>query len=418
MVTAIVGGTVIDGTGRDPLHHGMVLIDQGSITAVGAADRVGVPRDARVFDVASRTVLPGFIDCHVHQTYRDHDIRRHLLNPPTYNLLRSTSILRATLEAGVTTCRDLGGADVGIRQAVDEGVIAGPRLLVAIVMISQTGGHGDSWVPAGVRVPKRPWLPDNIADGVGAVRRVAREILRSGADVVKISASGGITSTTDDYWQAQFSVEEIRAAVHEAEARGKSVAAHAEGLAGIKNALRAGVHSIEHGWFLDEECIELMVKQHTFWVPTLAMVPLAHRRRREDPSWAGRASPDEVRKDEEIYERQRQQIPLWKSAVERGVRVAMGTDQSARLLVGENLVELEFMVSCLGLSPMQAIVASTKTAAQCLERPGLGTLEAGQAADVVIVDGDPLDDIRVLQDPDRIRLVMKAGVVQKDSLEA
>jgi imidazolonepropionase-like amidohydrolase len=418
MVTAIVGGTVIDGTGRDPLHHGMVLIGQGSITAVGAADRVGVPRDARVFDVASRTVLPGFIDCHVHQTYRDHDIRRHLLNPPTYNLLRSTSILRATLEAGVTTCRDLGGADVGIRQAVDEGVIAGPRLLVAIVMISQTGGHGDSWVPAGVRVPKRPWLPDNIADGVGAVRRVAREILRSGADVVKISASGGITSTTDDYWQAQFSVEEIRAAVHEAEARGKSVAAHAEGLAGIKNALRAGVHSIEHGWFLDEECIELMVKQHTFWVPTLAMVPLAHRRRREDTSWAGRASPDEVRKDEEIYERQRQQIPLWKSAVERGVRVAMGTDQSARLLVGENLVELEFMVSCLGLSPMQAIVASTKTAAQCLERPGLGTLEAGQAADVVIVDGDPLDDIRVLQDPDRIRLVMKAGVVQKDSLEA
>jgi imidazolonepropionase-like amidohydrolase len=243
-------------------------------------------------------------------------------------------------------------------------------------------------------------------------------VLRAGADVVKISASGGITSATDDYWEGQFSVEEIRAAVYEAGARGKRVAAHAEGLAGIKNALRAGVHSIEHGWFLDEECIELMVEQRTFWVPTLAMVPLAHRRRREDPSWASRASPDEVRKDEEIYQRQQRQIPAWKGAVERGVRVAMGTDQSARLLVGENLVELEFMVSCLGFSPMQAIVASTGMAAECLERPELGTLQAGKVADLVVVDGDPLDDIRVLQDPERIRLVMKAGVVQKDCLEA
>ena len=148
------------------------------------------------------------------------------------------------------------------------------------------------------------------------------------------------------------------------------------------------------------------------------MVPLAHRRRCEDPSWAGRASPDEVRKDEEIYERQQRQIPAWKAAVERGVRVAMGTDQSARLLVGENLVELEFMVGCLGLSPMQAIVASTRTAAECLERPELGTLEAGKLADLVVVDGDPLDDIRVLQDPARIQVVMKAGVVQKELLEA
>jgi imidazolonepropionase-like amidohydrolase len=412
MVQAVVGARLIDGTGRDRLEHATVLVEGSRIRAVGPDAAVQIPRGAQVYDAAGRTLLPGFIDCHVHCTYRARDVRRHLLNPATYNVLRSTTILRETLECGVTTARDMGGADAGFRQAVAEGCVAGPRLLVSIAMLSQTGGHGDCWVPAGLRVPKRAWLPHAVADGVDGVRRAARELLMAGADFLKVCATGGITSVTDDVADPQFTVEEIQAAVYEAGARHKRVAAHAEGLAGIKNALRASVYSIEHGWFMDEECVDLMLAQSTWWVPTLALVPLSRERRRQDAAWNAAQLGEEGRKDEEIYQRQLAQVPLWKQAVGKGLRVAMGTDQSHRLLTGQNLVELRFMVQYLGMSPMQAIVAATGGAADCLERPDLGTLEPGKVADLVIVDGDPLDDVGVLADAKRIHLVMKAGIVQ------
>jgi len=418
MTRAIVGGRVIDGSGRDPIARGMVLIEGGRVVGVGPESALTLPREAEVLDAAGRTICPGFIDCHLHATYRAREVRRHLLNPPTYNILRSLPILRETLECGVTTARDMGGADPGFRQALEEGVIVGPRLLVSIVMVSQTGGHGDSWVPAGFRVPRRTWLPDNIADGVGEVRRLARRLLMAGADFLKLCATGGITSVTDDYDETQFTVEEMRAAVAEAAARKKRVAVHAEGLAGIRNALRAGVYSLEHGWFMDEECVDLMVKHGTWWVPTLALVPLSREHRVRDRAWDRAQLAAEDLKEEQIYQRQLRQIPLWKDAVTRGLKVAFGTDQSHRLMTGQNLVELEFMVKHLGMSPMQAIVAATKTAAECIERPELGTLEPGKVADVVAADGDPLEDIRVLGDPGRVHLVMKAGVALKNRLGA
>jgi imidazolonepropionase-like amidohydrolase len=410
IMQAIVGGRVIDGTGRDPIENAIVVVEEGRIRAVGPEAVVSIPRGAAVLDAAGRTVLPGFIDCHVHCTYRARDVRRHLLTPATYSVLRSTTILRETLECGITTARDMGGADAGFRQAVAEGIVAGPRLLISIAMLSQSGGHGDCWVPAGLRVPKRAWLPHAVADGVDGVRRVARELLMAGADFLKLCTTGGITSVTDDFAEPQFTVEEIQAAVYEASARRKRVAAHAEGLLGIKNALRAGVYSIEHGWFMDEECVDLMLAQGAWWVPTLALVPLARERRLRDAAWDGAQLGEEDRKEEEIYRRQLEQVPLWRHALRKGVRVAMGTDQSHRLLTGENLVELGFMVRHLGMSPMQAIVAATGRAADCLERPELGTLESGKVADAVIVDGDPLDDIGVLADAKRIHLVMKGGI--------
>src|SRR5262245_1375293 len=415
-VQALVGGRVIDGGGGDPIPHGVLVIEGARITAVGAEGALSVPRGATVIDVAGRTILPGFIDCHVHSTYRARDLRVHLLNPPTYNVLKSTEILRQTLECGVTTARDTGGADAGFRQAIEEGIVAGPRLLVAIAMISQTGGHGDCWVPAGLRLPKRTWLPDAVADGVDAIRRVARELLMAGADFLKVCTTGGITSLTDDFDEPQLTVAEVAAVVEEAAARKKCVAAHAEGVTGIKTALRAGVYSIEHGWFLDEECVELMLAQGTWWVPTLALVPLARQRRAQDRTWSAAQLGEEDRKDEAIYRRQLDQQALWRDACARGVRIAMGTDQSHRLLTGENLVELAFMVESLGMSPMQAIVAATSQAAECLERPEVGRLAPGKLADVVIADGDPLDDIRILGDPKRMPFVMKAGVAHKNHL--
>ena len=406
---AITGGTLIDGSGRDPVRNATLLIEGERIVAAGPAATVTLPQGAQVLDASGRTVLPGIIDCHVHGTYRARDMRAHLLNAPTYNVLRSTAVLRETLACGVTTARDMGGADAGFREAIAEGFIDGPRLLISIAMVSQTGGHGDAWVPAGLRVQKRAWLPSPVADGVDEVRRLVRQLLMAGADFIKICATGGITSVTDSWDEPQFTHDEIRVAVTEAATRRKTVAVHAEGVDGIRTALGAGIHSLEHGWFIDEQCVDVMLKTGTWWVPTLALVPLSLEHRMVNTAWDKQQLANEAVKEREIFERMQHQIPLWKDAVKRGVKVAFGTDQSHRLLVGENLVELRFMVDWLGMTPMQALVSATSRAAECIGLKDVGVLEAGRFADVLVVDGDPLADIRILEERARLKLVMKAG---------
>ena len=416
-IQAIVGGRIIDGTGVDPINNGAVVIEDGWIRAVGPADSITIPKGATVKDAAGRTVMPGIIDCHVHATYRARDMRQHLLNSPTYNVLKSTWILEETLACGVTTARDMGGADAGFREAIADGIITGPRLLVSIVMISQTGGHGDYWVPAGLRVPKRTWLPSPVADGPQEVQRLVRHLLMAGADFIKICTSGGITSVTDSWDEPQYTAEELRVAVTTAAAKDKRVAVHAEGLNGIQTALQAHVHSLEHGWFIDEECIDIMLKQGTWWVPTLALVPLSVERRKIDSTWSEQQLGDEATKDQEIHDAMEdRQRPIWQEAHRRGVNIAMGTDQSHRLLVGENMVELEYMQRFLGMSPMEVIVASTTRAADCIERPELGALLAGKRADILVVDGDPLDDLSVLQNRENLHMIMKDGGAYRDRL--
>ena len=406
---AITGGTLIDGSGRDPIRNATVLIEGERILAAGAASAVRLPKGTQVLDAGGRSVLPGIIDCHVHGTYRARDMRQHLLNAPTYNVLRSTAVLKETLACGVTTARDMGGADAGFREAIAEGYVDGPRLLISIAMVSQTGGHGDAWVPAGLRVQKRAWLPSPVADGVDEVRRLVRHILMAGADFIKICATGGITSVTDSWDEPQFTHDEIRVAVTEAATRRKTVAVHAEGVDGIRTALGAGIHSLEHGWFIDEQCVDSMLKQGTWWVPTLALVPLSLEHRKANTAWDKQQLANEAVKEQEIFERMQKQIPLWKDAVKRGVKVAFGTDQSHRLLVGENLVEFRFMVDWLGMTPMQALVCASSRAAECIGRGDVGVLEAGRYADVLVVDGDPLADIRILEERARLKLVMQAG---------
>jgi imidazolonepropionase-like amidohydrolase len=417
MTLAIVGGQLFDGSGSDPIRDGVVVIEGDRIAAAGPASTVAIPKAAKRIDAEGRMILPGIVDCHVHCTYRARDMRQHLLNTPTYNVLKSTEILRETLACGVTTARDCGGADAGFRAAIDEGAIEGPRLLISILMISQTGGHGDYWVPAGMRLPKRAWLPSPVADGVEGVRRITREVLMMGADFVKICATGGITSVTDHWNEPQFTAAEIAAAVTEAATKHRRVAVHAEGVGGIRNALAAGIYSLEHGWFLDEECVDTMIAQGTWWVPTLALVPLSVERRQRDKAWSAQQLGDEATKDAEIYALMQKQIPLWQDAVRRGIKVAMGTDQSHRLLVGENLVELEFMVRYLGMTPAEALVAATSTAAACLERSDIGLIAPGRLADILVVEGEPLDDITVLQREENIKLVMKGGKAFVDRLQ-
>lgn len=416
VTTAITGGQMVTGLSEEPIANGTVLIEGNCIRAAGPADKVALPRDAVIIDAAGHTVLPGLIDCHVHSTYRARDVRQHLLNTPSYNILRSTQILKETLACGITSAREMSGADAGFREAINDELIHGPRLQISILMISQTGGHGDYWVPAGMHVPKRAWLPSPVADGPDEMRKLVRHVLRAGADFVKVCTSGGITSVTDSPDEPQYTVEEIRVAVSEAANKGKPVAVHAEGMTGIKRALDAGVYSIEHGWFIDEECVDTMLRQDTWWVPTIALVPMSVTHRKKNPEWSAQQLADEEHKDNELLARFKEQIPLWQEAVRRGVRIAMGSDQSHRLLTGNNLVELEYMVDWLGMSPMRALLCATSEAAQCMKRPDLGALEAGRLADIVVVEGDPLTDIRLLQRRENMKLVMKAGQRYTDQL--
>ncbi|SMF48700.1 Imidazolonepropionase [Tistlia consotensis] len=418
MTIAVVGGTVIDGAGGEPLPDGVVLIEGERIAAVGPASQVALPKGAEVLDAGGRWVMPGIVDSHVHTTYRARDMRQHLLNTPTYNVLRSTTILEETLACGVTSVRDMGGADAGFRAAVEEGIVPGPRMMISLVMISQTGGHGDYWLPAGHRIAKRSWLPDPVADGVDGVRRLVRQVLAAGADFIKICATGGITSVTDSWDEPQFTVEELSVAVAEAAAKRKRVAVHAEGIDGIRSTLDAGAWSLEHGWFIDEESVDRMIAQGTWWVPTLALVPMSVRKRETDKAWSAQQLAKEDAKDSEIFGLMQKQIPLYREAVKRGVKVAFGTDQSHRLLVGDNLVELEFMVDWLGMTPLEALTAATARAAECLERDDIGLLAPGRYADLLVVEGAPLDDITCLQKRGNLRLVMKGGQAYSNSLTA
>lgn len=321
--------------------------------------------------------------------------------PFSYQFFEAVRNLDATLRVGITTIRDAGGADLGVKRAVEEGLIPGPRMQISLAMLSQTGGHGDDWLPSaqwvGLMIP-HPGRPATIVDGVDEMRRKVRELVRMGADVIKVATSGGVLSPRDDPRHAHFRPAELEVLVEEATAAGIWVMAHAQGADGIKNAVRAGIRSIDHGIYLDDEGIELMLERGTYFVPTLVA-----------PQGILDAIDVGVQLPREIEEKARMVLDVhraaFRSAVEAGVRIAMGTD-SGVTPHGENLRELELMVAG-GMTARDALVATTRTAAELmgLERD-LGTLEPGKLADIVLVDGDP-EDVAGLGS--RVRGVWKAG---------
>lgn len=414
MTLAIMNGSIIDGRGGDPLTGMTILIEGERITAIERQDHVHIPRDATVIDAMGDSILPGLIDCHVHFLLEYPDILRVLITQPSLRLLQAIPRMRQTLEAGVTTVRDAAGAPAGLKIAVERGIVAGPRMQIAVSMITQTGGHGDGFYPCcvdlglfGIRYYD---IPNGVADGADEVRKAAREILRAGADWIKLATTGGVLSPADIPTSSQLTVEEIATAVYEAAAQGKRCMAHAQGSQGIKNALLGGVASIEHGVYLNDELINFMLKKDVYLVPTL-VAPLAVVEFAEEhpdilpPVMAAKAI--------DVIESHRQSF---RRAVEAGVKVAMGTDSGVGKH-GENGRELQLMVEN-GMTPMQAILASTANAARLLHLDGsLGTLEVGKLADVIVVDGDVLSDIRKIADPTNIKLVLKDGRAAKNTLE-
>lgn len=409
--TLIHNGTLIDGRGGSPLPNAAVLVKENQIQAVGRKTELSLPdADLVMVDAQGGFILPGLIDTHVHVMLEGFDIVKRVSTPFSLKFYQAMDRMRRTVEAGITSVRDAGGADLGVKQAVEQGLVLGPRLQIAVSVLTITGGHGDSWMPSGSDLAlfaTYPGMPDGRCDGVDEVRKKVRQILRAGAEVIKVCATGGVLSPTDHPEFTQFTLEELQAMVQEGEyRRGVKVMAHAQGAEGIKNAVRAGIHSIEHGIYLDDECIDLMLEKGTFLVPTL-LAPLAVLEAAEAnqsmPEWG-------VRKARETIEVHSQNMAR---AHEAGVRIAMGTDAGV-MPHGTNLRELGLMCD-IGMSAMESIVATTRVAAECLGwQDRVGTVEAGKLADVIVTKTDPLADIRSLEDVDNIVLVMKDGRVVKD----
>lgn len=402
-MTVIRAGTLIDGTGAAPLKDAVILVQGERIVKVGAG--LAIPRNAEVVDLSAKTVLPGFIDAHTHITSQngsERTIDRMSATGADFSLVGAINAKRM-LMAGFTTVRDLGStgfADLAIKHAIERGDFPGPRMFVSLFIISATGGHGD---PTNGDNPFfETTAPDGVANGADELRAKVRWLVKYGADQIKFAATGGGLSKGDNPQSQTYSDEEMRALIEEAHRLKRKVATHAHGTDGIKAAVRAGVDSVEHGIYLDEDACRLMVEHGTYFVPTLWIVDEYFDRYQiwKIPPYA--------------HEKISAFIPIAKKSVDMAIRmhvkIALGTDAG----VGEHALAAKEFAAYVnhGMTPMQAIEAGTANAAKLIGHyEDFGSVEAGKFADLVAVDGDPLENIKVLQ---TVKFVMKEGKVYRN----
>lgn len=404
-VYAITGGRLIDGRGGPPVLGATVVVRGDKIAAVGARDQVSIPAEAQTFDIGAMSILPGLIDAHVHIGNIDVSMYQTAHMPPAVYVHRATRNLETALDLGFTTLRDAGGLDAGFRDAIDQGLIRGPRLFLSVSPLTPTGGHFDMR-----RRGEQGVVPRNsigifpeICDGPDAVRRSAREVIRCGADQIKLAADGGVDSPTDQPGQWQFSIPEMRAAVEVAQASGRYVMAHAYAPVPIANCLAAGVRSIEHGNLMDAETAARLADSGAYYVPTLAIYDIFARE--------AAGTIDDFARDKLhlVHAAGRRALDFACSA---GVTIGSGSD-----ILGpyHHLMGRELALKAAAMGPMAAIVAATRTNADLLGRQeAFGTLEAGKEADLIVLDGDPLTNPDVWENAlEKVVLVMKAGQVMK-----
>ena len=386
-----------------------VLVEGDAIKEV--SDRAITARSATVVDCAGRTLMPGLIDCHAHIFLSEVSLRALESVPLTLLIARATVLARAMLDRGFTTVRDTGGADWGIKQAIDDGVVAGPRLFISGKPLSATGGHGDS---------RRRTDPDTrehafdalhyahcIADGPDAVRAATREQIRQGADQVKIMCSGGVASPYDPLDSVQYTPEEIRAATDQAASFGRYVAAHAYTPAAIERAVKNGVRTIEHGNLIDEPTAKLLAESKGFLIANLVTYTAMKERGAE----LG-LTRDMLAKNDRVLDSGLRSLEICKRA---GVQVGYGSDLLGALQVEQSR---EFLIRREVLAPIEIIRQATLVGAQIVREEGrLGVIEAGARADLLVVDGDPLRDLALLGDQGaHLSLILRGGRVHKDRL--
>lgn len=397
---AIKAGRLIDPKTGAITNNAFILIEGDKITAVGP--NVVVPAETEIIDLKDKTVLPGLIDCHTHITSQPGNYYEDIFRKSPIDAAVTAHIYtRRTLEAGFTTVRDVGAGefiDVALRNAINRGDIVGPRMQVATLSVGATGGHGDT-------NGFSPYLKfggfSGLADGVDEIRKLIRFEIKYGADLIKIMATAGVLSEEESVGAPQFSQEEMNAAVEEARMWGKRVAAHAHGAEGIKRAVRAGVHSIEHGSFIDDEGIKLMKERGTYLVADVY---------NDDyilAEFSKLGYPEKIIEKERMVGRTQREN--FQKAVKAGVKIAYGTDAGV-YPHGWNGKQFAHMVKW-GLAPMQAIQAATVNAADLLGwNDKVGVIAPGAFADIIAVDGDPLKDVTEFE---RVKFVMKGGVVYK-----
>ncbi|MDT5028758.1 MAG: hypothetical protein QOE61_5184 [Micromonosporaceae bacterium] len=377
-----------------------VLLEDGLIRTVGS----GLDGDAE-FDATGLSVLPGLIDAHVHVMVPYFDMVKLLETPFSQFFYQAEQILKKTLDIGITHVRDANGADLGVQTAVAQGLIDGPDLDISIQALGQTGGHSDFWMAAGTCVPllpTHPGRPESVVDGADDMRLRVRELIRAGANVIKLNVSGGVISPRGNPRHPQLRPDEIAEAVAEARAAGIYVMAHAHSTEGIKNGLRAGIRSVEHGTYLDDECIELMLAGGTWLVPTLGVVGALL-----EGVASGVKMPDAV--VAKLHEGREAHVDSVRRAIEAGVKLAMGSDAAA-MGHGKNLNELKEM-HALGLSAPDVLRAATSSAAELMQHKDIGAVDAGRRGDLTIVSGDPFDFAAY---PGNVRAVFKRGAKVRD----
>jgi imidazolonepropionase-like amidohydrolase len=400
-------GTLIDGNGGDPVTGAAVLIEDGIIANVGPAADVAVPDGADAYELDGRTIMPGLMDAHVHFGLVDLSISTAQRESLAVWTMKVRQVIEDTLDMGITTVRDAGGIDGGFAQAVEAGYIRGPKILPSGSPISQTGGHGD-WrqryqeleppiVPGLVAMPA-------ICDSPDEVRKAAREQLRRGATQIKVMASGGAMSPVDELETTQLTEEEIAAAVHEATAVGTLVMAHSYSPQSIAIAVEAGVRSIEHGNFLDEQTAAKMRDAGAYLVPTMVTYDLIDRM---GPDFGvPEFNLQKIRRAKEGA------VESIKIATEAGVRIGSGSDLLAQM---QPFKTRELILKAEVMGAMNAIVSATRTNAELFGiSETAGTIEIGKSADVIVVDGDPIENIACLESPDNVKLVLRQGSVKKD----
>ncbi len=388
------GFTMIDGTGKEPVDDAWFLIENEKLTRVGQGEYPSPIENINIIDLTGKVVMPGLINSHVHITMEPVGDPFGLImsESSSKTTLRGVANLKKHLLAGTTYFRDLGapnGVDLALRDAVNEGLIEGPEFLAACEVITMTGGHG--W-PIGME-----------ADGAHETRKAARRQLKAGADVIKIMATGGVMTKGVEPGSPQLSKEEMEAAIIEAHKAGKKTASHAQGTEGIKNAILAGINSIEHGIFLNNEIIQLMVERGVYLVPTLVAPYFIV----ENGVEAG-IPKDAVDKSQAVMG---SHMESFRKAHEAGVKIAMGTDAGTPFNLHDKApYELKLMVDC-GMTPMEALVSSTKISAELLGiDEEYGTLEEGKFADFLVLDENPLDNLDALFN---INSVYKLGSLVK-----
>jgi imidazolonepropionase-like amidohydrolase len=401
---------MFDGKSDRLISPAIVVIVGGRIQSVGST--ASAPAGAQVIDLGDATILPGFIDAHTHLTDESSDDWKqdeldNLKKTVAEKALDATVFARKTLMAGFTTVRNVGAddlIDIGLRNAINDGTVVGPRMFTAVRAIGATGGHCDP--TAGYRpdlFTRESGVMDAVADSPDAARAAVRLNVKRGADVIKVCATGGVLSLTDDVSSPQMTQAELDALVDEAHALKRKTAAHAHGAEGAKRAIRAGIDSIEHGTFLDDEGLEMMRQRGTYLVPTL-MASEGLRERLDK----GLYLPPLVEQKARAAIAARDK--MFRNALARHVKIGLGTD-AAVYPHGRNAGEFRLMVS-LGMTALDALKAGTSVDADLLGvADRLGTLEAGKLADLVAVPGDPVQDIRQTE---RVFFVMKEGVVYKN----